>query len=1268
MKPFLLLLAIVASACSVAQINPALKSSVTKFSTKDGDIYGTHKTFIQNVGQYDALSTNYSTGKVFFGYEGLGMPVLFTPSGLVHVQRKHIRATHSEEEKKEGEEEKERSTAIEKTVTMQWVGANPSPEIKHETQSPHHFSYGLLPTKANGFKKILYNSIYPGIHLQYSFNDLHKPGFEFSITVQPGTDINLLKFNYSGQDKVQLQKDEHGNLLVQSSIETIILSAPKAFYAGDDSKTVAVSFKISGNDVQFYFPEGYDKSKTLVIDPFVSNTATLTGTHTTIAKDIDFDYEGNIYVCGGGNVSVYMLAKYNASGVLQWTFNGGPITITGAPSWSFGLNYGGFVVDKTSGKIYLSQGWSTNGGVRVARLSTLGVYDNFITTANPVFTEGWRLIWDCNNGTARMLVAGGGSTSNLDFGILSPPSVSLTTQNITGLGSFSQDIADAVIDPRSHELYTIFAAGYVPPINMYKHATPYTVVNKLWEKTSGLHTVLRERSNRPYLNAGGNDNSINALALSSAYLFYYDGKNLKAFDKATGNTVGAPLTIANDTLLYQGGIIADECGNVFVGSKNGVIKVYSFDGNDFNDAAVPDISVAGFNNTYNSVYDLAYDDARRILYASGRGFVASFDVVGYCAQATYNINVVKNCNALSVAATLTPAPPAGSTLIYSLYNNGVEINNNTTGAFSNLVLGTIYTIKAFVNQNCSGVQTTADFTMSGPQLSKARTASCGSNGSFTITPSNGTAPYSYSIDGISFQTANVFSNLTPATYTVTVRDALGCVKNDTIIVTTGINCVSATAVAVDEKCGLVNGSITVTALNGMPPYTYSINGGNFQSNNLFSNLTGGNYTITVKDSTRGTYNLVATVNVVNSNNLALNYSATNASCSNNNGSITASGTGGVPPFQFSLNGGVYQNSGQFLNLNAGNFILAIRDANGCIFTQPAVVALTNNLTVDAGAATTICEGTTTVLNATSNGNNFLWSNAATLTNATALQTNGRPTVTTNYTITARWGPCTAIDSVTITVNAAPKPFAADTSICFGQSTSLNAGGGSSYTWSPSTYLNDPTISNPQVINPSATIAYTLNAIGANNCSSIQPAIVRVTVTYPIRIFAGNDTVALENEPIQLKAVDFNNNPVVNWSWSPSVDLSNPSIPNPVFASDKDKSYLLTATTPAGCKSLDSINIKVYKFADIFVPTAFTPNADGKNDVLKALPVGIKKFNRFSVYNRWGQNIFTTTDERKGWNGKINGELQPTGVYVWIASAVDFKGVPLERKGTTVLMR
>jgi gliding motility-associated-like protein len=87
-----------------------------------------------------------------------------------------------------------------------------------------------------------------------------------------------------------------------------------------------------------------------------------------------------------------------------------------------------------------------------------------------------------------------------------------------------------------------------------------------------------------------------------------------------------------------------------------------------------------------------------------------------------------------------------------------------------------------------------------------------------------------------------------------------------------------------------------------------------------------------------------------------------------------------------------------------------------------------------------------------------------------------------------------------------------------------------------------------------------------------------------------------------------------------------------------------------------------------MPTAFTPNKDGKNDVCKPTLLGNILSYKFSIYNRWGQKIFETTNLQKGWNGKVSGVDTDTNVFIWTCS-FQFAGQTLEnRKGTVVLIR
>jgi gliding motility-associated-like protein len=245
----------------------------------------------------------------------------------------------------------------------------------------------------------------------------------------------------------------------------------------------------------------------------------------------------------------------------------------------------------------------------------------------------------------------------------------------------------------------------------------------------------------------------------------------------------------------------------------------------------------------------------------------------------------------------------------------------------------------------------------------------------------------------------------------------------------------------------------------------------------------------------------------------------------------------------------------------------------------------------------------------------------------------------------------------------------DASMCFGTRYRLNGSGGTVYQWSPSTYLSNPNIPDPFVNAPAPGVfTYVLTVNDASGCNSTNKDTVILTVLPPVKIFAGRDTSIVINEPLQLDAIDVNNNGLINYSWSPGAGLNNASIKNPVAILDHDMYYALTASTADGCIGTDDIAIKVFSKADLYVPTAFTPNGDGKNDFAVVIPVGIKVLGYFSIYNRWGQMVFTTKDSKKGWNGQFNGKEQSTAAFVWIAEAIDFRGNVIFRKGTVTLIR
>lgn len=159
-------------------------------------------------------------------------------------------------------------------------------------------------------------------------------------------------------------------------------------------------------------------------------------------------------------------------------------------------------------------------------------------------------------------------------------------------------------------------------------------------------------------------------------------------------------------------------------------------------------------------------------------------------------------------------------------------------------------------------------------------------------------------------------------------------------------------------------------------------------------------------------------------------------------------------------------------------------------------------------------------------------------------------------------------------------------------------------------------------------------------------------------------IAVEDLPLTLKAREIGAFAL----WSPAANLDNASSFQPVFSGASDAQYRVAIRTQSGCVTIDTQLIKIVKEIAIYVPSAFTPNDDGANDVLRPVMYGIKKLTWFKVFNRWGQLMFQSDDPSQGWNGIYKGKKQEMQTYVWILQGLGANDKIYSKKGTTILMR
>jgi gliding motility-associated-like protein len=211
------------------------------------------------------------------------------------------------------------------------------------------------------------------------------------------------------------------------------------------------------------------------------------------------------------------------------------------------------------------------------------------------------------------------------------------------------------------------------------------------------------------------------------------------------------------------------------------------------------------------------------------------------------------------------------------------------------------------------------------------------------------------------------------------------------------------------------------------------------------------------------------------------------------------------------------------------------------------------------------------------------------------------------------------------------------------------------------------------VSPKVTTTYTIKSVGNSKCFNTNLSnSFTVSVIDSEKGIRYSTEYALPNQPKQLTARKLGSGYIT--SWNPIVGLNEYSISNPEFNYNKSTEYTVTLRSNIGCVTVDTVQVKIIPdtsvnvVSEIFVPKAFTPNNDGKNDLLLPFPSKIKELKYFRVYNRWGQLMFETNQLLKGWNGMYNGKPQVMDSYSWTAEAIGFDGKTIKRSGNSALLR
>ena len=1183
--------------------------TINGFSQKkflaSGDIFG-RRVFIKNNGQFDKILPNQT--KTSYAYVNGDEQVYFHNEGVSYLLQKQFPITHHQKEELEHGKKITIIPTKKYFINVSWENANTNIQIiENEKQSFYH-SFGDAELKSDCFKKITYKNVYNNIDIEYLFTNERDNGIKYNVVVHPGGNLNDVKIKYSGDvEGVILKK---GNVIIKTPLQDIIESAPKSFQAGN---IVASEFSTANNIITFNLPTGYDNTKELIIDPWITNLALTTNNY---AYDVDHDVAGNYYVYGGSGP--FLISKYTPAGALVWTF-GGTVPSQGWTSLgSIAANKytGNFLVDKITGKSYTGEGFNNGVGTRIVRIDQNGIYDNFISAGVAPWNELWDMGYNCSNGNVFGL--GGSITNNSSCGILNTISGAIVPQNFTGTAGTGQDVASHAID-NNGVIFLLFASGQVTLNNRLMRVNAAFTGNTWIAPTT--YATMNESNNKFYPGAGMPgmySNGYNALAANGSFLYYYDGLRLAAYNKTTGAIV-ASTTVPGQTILQQGGIAVDDCNNLYLGGNN-QIRCYSFNGTNF----TPNGNIPLGATTINKfVTDIKYTFSNNELFVSGTGFGGIFSAINSttCTIVTTSINTI--CATTGIAIATVSTNIVNPVISYS-WTNSSNVTFSTT-ANSPLLTNTVtglangnYTVYTQVNAPCGPINTQTFNINCVCSLTALATSSCSGAGlttslslgatlGLTATPLSfaWTGPNSFS----STNTSTTLVNAAPGVYTLNATTPV-CAASGTVLV---IAPSSFTPVLVSTNTSCFNGSngtTSVSAITGTStaPYTYSWSTTPPQNTALATGLTAGNYTCTVTDTKGCVFS--ASVNVGQPAPAFLTLASTSVSCfngSNGTASIVTIPIANTSPYTYTWSSTPNQNTAQASSLTAGTYTCALTDNLGCVFTgTTTVIQPASSVSVTSTSTPSqTCIGNNINLTATGAGGTgpaytYSWSNNST----TAVTTVNEPTTGFfSYSVTAfDANLCSANSVITVTFIPNPSLIVTNKSMCFGESTNINVNGATTYSWSPAYGLNT-TVGSFVVANPTVTTLYTITG---NNliCTTTNTVLVTVVPIPDLNISCAQQQICAGNST-QIFASGAQ-----NYVWSPTNSLTFMS-PSSVGASP-----LATGEyTIIGINSSGTTSCSAQKMMPIVVVPQVTPSI---------IPNKTICFGEKATFIAGGGNTFTWT--------------------------------------------
>ena len=549
-------------------------------------------------------------------------------------------------------------------------------------------------------------------------------------------------------------------------------------------------------------------------------------------------------------------------------------------------------------------------------------------------------------------------------------------------------------------------------------------------------------------------------------------------------------------------------------------------------------------------------------------------------------------------------------------------------------------------------------------------------GSITVTNPIG-ANFEYSIDGVNWQPNTLFDNLTAnTTYTIRVRDVSGdvtCVSSDNFTIQSAPSVPVDPIVSVTENssCDQQNGAITVTNPVGAN-YEYSIDGVNFQVSPVFNDLTTGTYNVTVTDVVSGCVSGNVTASVtsqLDEPSVPTIQISQQPTCADPTGVIEVVNPVGAN-YTYSINGGTSQNSPVFNGLQAGSYIVTVTNINSNCATPSQTVVINTDLDLPvlsvANVTSLSCNGAgdgavTIDVAGGSAPYMFSWTPNVSATNSATDLAAG------NYEVEVTDGNgCVVSINVVVDqpalITISPVVNNADCAIPNGSAT-VNVSGGVGQVeleWI------DLQIQGSEISDlPPGT--YVVQATDENGCTVQQGVSIGSNDNLNASIESVTNVVQ-EGSEVELEVVVSPDSGDYTYTWTPSNGLSCSDCPNPIASPAETTTYTVIVQSQDGCSDTSQVTIFVtYPCGELFIPSMFSPNADGQNDEFCVYGSCITDF-EISIFDRWGELVFNSDDQTACWDGTFRGKLMNSAVFVYKLRATINATTEIEQSGNLNLIR